>query len=295
MMERSKGICPLCGLNYRRLGLSVKAHFQANHPRQVIQSVCPFCGLDTRGFWLTLKDHVRTRHAEQRPVHRVYNITSPKRLRKFLNLLRVELKDIGSHPHYQELTGLSEGKTIGWKTDFGQTIEKLVHILVDTHVAPCTKDQCFEFDLSINFSDKWTAYTIDSCAKCNSNHPTRPTFDRSLDGSSPHLKALRLAKTKGPKEIWHLEHFDTWIPERYSKSLSVRHVSLVVDPLGLWTLSPHSWMRPILHGGEEVRRCGVCGRCRLDKPTYSSGPWFALVAHMYAKTCVCTFNCLWAL
>ena len=295
MMEQKHGICPLCGLDCRKLGTTVKAHVWANHQGHGIQSVCPFCGLDTRGFWLTLRDHVRTRHAEQRPVHRVYNITSPKRLRKFLNFLRVELKDIPSHPHFQELTDLSERKTIGWKEDLGQSIEKLVHILVDTHVAPCTNDQCFAFDLSINFSNKWTAYTIDSCAKCDSNHPTRPTFDRSLDASPPHLKALRLAKTKGPKETWHLEHFDTWIPERYSKSLSVGHISLLVDPFGFWTLSIHNWMRPVLRGSDDVRRCAVCGRCRLDKRTYSSGPWFALVAHMYTKTCICAFDCLEAL
>lgn len=149
----------------------------------------------------------------------VYNVSSLKRLAKFLRFLQVEIRNISTHPHYQELVDLSKGQTIQWKKDFGQTIEKIVHILVDTHVVPCTKEKCFAFELSINFSNRWTAYSIDSCAKCDSHPPKRSRLNQILNDATPSLQALRLAETKmkGPKEIWHLEYFDTWIPESYSK------------------------------------------------------------------------------
>ena len=77
-----------------------------------------------------LKDHVRTRHSERRPVHRVYNITTPKK----------------NQQTYRR------GRALGGRRILPKPSKNSSRFLFDSHVAPCAKEQCFAFDLSFNFS-----------------------------------------------------------------------------------------------------------------------------------------------
>ena len=240
------------------------------------------CGLDTKTFWLSLKDHVRTKHHGRRPLHRTYNLSSPRRLSSFLAFLAYEIENVRSHPHFEELSQWATNKSIFWKGDRGQMMEKLVHLVINTHVAPCSEGKCMAFKLRVNFSGDWSAYTTESCHKCN------PT-DR--------LESQEVVS-------WHLEDFVTWVPWRYSPSLSAELVTLLLNPSACWRSQPSQSA-----SGDPVRQsltrgwgppsppdCNTCGKQLLQRKTYATGgPFFIMVAALYADICTCGFECVWGL
>ena len=163
-------------------------------------------------------------------------------------------------------------------------IEKLVHLVIDTHVAPCHVGRCMAFKLRVNTS-RWAAYTTKSCQKC---HPRRQLGNQGVD-------------------TWHLEDYDfsTWFPAAYSPSLSAELVTLLLNPFSGWR-SPPSLGRP----GRLLRRshphgcrsapplvCTTCGKDQLERTSYASasGPFFILFAAFYSDICTCGFGCIWRL
>ena len=246
------------------------------------RAVCPLCGLDTKTFWLSLKDHVRTKHHGRRPLHRTYNLSSPRRLSSFLAFLAYEIENVRSHPHFEELSQWATSQSIFWKGDGGQMMEKLVHLVINTHVAPCTEGKCMVFKLRVNLTGDWSAYTTESCHKCN-------TRDQS---ESQEVVS------------WHLEDFVTWIPSRYSPSLSAELVTLLLNPSACWKPPPSQSAlgtpvrQSLPRGGRPPlpSKCSTCGKQLLERKTYATGgPFFIMVAALYADICTCGFGCVWGL
>ena len=245
------------------------------------RSACPVCGLDTSKFWLSLKDHLRTKHLGRRPLHRTYNLSSPRRLKLFLAFLAYEIENVRSHPHFEELSQWATNTSIFWKGDGGQMIEKLVHLVINTHVVPCTKEKCMVFKLRVNFDGNWSAYTTEACRKCQAKD-----------------------QMEGPVITWHLEDFVTWAPDRFSPSLSAELVTLLLNPSACWRPQPG---RSVL--GDPMRQslprggrppipstCATCGKQQLERKDYASeGPFFIMVTALIADICTCGFECIWGL
>ena len=246
------------------------------------RSACPLCGLDTKSFWLSLKDHVRTKHLGRRPLHRTYNLSSSRRLQSFLAFLAYEIQNVRSHPHFEELSQWATNNSIFWKGDGGQMIEKLVHLVINTHVAPCTREKCMIFKLRVNFTGDWSAYTTESCHKCHSKNQA------------------------GNREVvtWHLEDFVTWVPWPYSPSLSAELITLVLNPDVGWRPQPsqnalgNPIRQPLPRGWRPPLpvACSTCGKQQLERQTYATGgPFYIMVAALYADICTCGFECVWGL
>ena len=95
---------------------------------------CPHCGLQASESFLGLKDHIKTKHEGKKPLHHVYELSTPRGLAAYLKFLARELPDISSHWHYTELVSLSKQKVIGWNSDAGKLIESILHITIDSHL-----------------------------------------------------------------------------------------------------------------------------------------------------------------